>query len=176
MKWLCAVLLLSGAAHAEPSGHWFRDHALAEWMVGTGGWRTAIGVDTRAPGFDALSGGSEILLGVEIGAGVGVVTSGRVTAGSGYLEGLASLGVQLRVNDWVRLRAGAAAGQLTLDKQAAPLIGGFLAASIDLFALGGGRLATALCLRFDVDGLVADSATTLPDSSIALAIGLGLRY
>ena len=143
--------------------------------MGTGGWRTSIGVDTHAPGFDELGGGTELSLGFEVGSGFAILGSGRVIAGGGYLEGLAALVLQLRVSDRVRVRAGPSAGQISLKGDSAKLVGGFLAGSVDLFAFGGGRVATTIGLRFDVDGLVG-GGKELPDSSISLAVGVGLRY
>src|SRR4051812_29315807 len=98
MRALLLVMLSTVAAEAA-EGHWWRDHAVAEWMVGTGGWRTGIGVDVRAPGFDAVGGGTEVWLGLELGSGLGIVAGGRFLAGvrgdSGYLEGMGSLALQL---------------------------------------------------------------------------------
>jgi hypothetical protein len=163
------------AAAAVEQGHWLRDHFTGEWLVGTGGWRTSIGVDTHAPGFDELGGGTELSLGFEVGSGFAILGQGRVIAGGGYLEGTAALVLQLHVSDRVRVRAGPSAGRISLKGESAALAGGFLAGSVDLFAFGGGRVATTLGLRFDVDGLV-DAGPKLPSSSISLAIGVGLRY
>jgi hypothetical protein len=110
------------------------------------------------------------------------------------LDGAGGLGLQLRVSDWVRLRGGAAAGQLRAGIPAslrnggpseiqAITVGGWLAASVDLFALGG-HIATTISLRLDVDGLLGlpapppsgGSARVLPDQTLALALGLGFRY
>ena len=55
------------------------------------------------------------------------------------------------------------------------IVGGFVAGSIDVFPLGAGRLSTTVSLRFDVDADVG-ATTFLPDASVALALGLGVRY
>jgi hypothetical protein len=179
-----ALLLLfacaAAPAEAASGGAWLRDHALAEWSVGTGGWRTSIDADGRVPGFDAVGGGTELLAGLEVTSGLGLFASGRMIAGVRggdlYLEALGGLGVQLRVNERVRVRAGAAAGRASLADEQGTLVGGFLAGSMDLVPLGaGGRLATALSVRLDIDGLTGGRAL-LPESSLALALGLGFRY
>jgi hypothetical protein len=64
---------------------------------------------------------------------------------------------------------------VTLGEDSATLVGGLLAGSFDLFPLGGGRLATALHARLDVDGNLG-AHVRLPDTSLALAVGLGFRY
>lgn len=173
-----APVLLASLAQAQPSA-WLRDRVDVEWVVGAGGWRAAVGPDARAPGFDALAGGGEFALGLDVGAGLGVVADGRVLAGQAggahtYLEGLGALLLQIRVGR-VRLRVGPAAGQALWRGDSAILVGGLVAGSIDLFALGAGRLSTALTLRLDVDADVG-SRRYFPDSSLAFAIGLGVRY
>jgi hypothetical protein len=159
---------------------WLREHGLVEWLVGTGGWRTALGLDAASPGFDAFGGGGELLAGVELASGLGLFGSGRVIVGVRgqdlYVEGLGGLGLQLRANDRVRVRAGVAAGRATLPDDAGTLVGGFLAGSVDVLPLGaGGRLATALALRLDIDGVLGAGAR-LPERSLGLAVGVGVRY
>jgi hypothetical protein len=175
MKRALLLLLLTATAGAAERGHWLRDHFSGEWVVGAAAWRTSIGVDTNAPGFDKPAGGGDLYLGLEVGGGFSIFASGRVLAGSDYLEGLAGLGLQLRVSDRVRLKASPAAGQLTVAGASALLVGGFLAGSVDVVAFGGGRVAATIGLRFDVDGVV-NGDKTLPQASIALALGVGLRY
>jgi hypothetical protein len=185
--WVLLVpLLWSAAASADTrGGRWLRERGSFEWLIGTGGWRTSLGLDPKVPGFDALAGGGEVLLGLDIGSGVGIIASGRVLAGKQggevYIEGLAGLGIQVRVSETVRLRAGPAAGQAYLPRDRAVLVGGFLVASIDLFALGSGRLALALSARLDIDAMLAQGRSpteraVLPEQSLALAVGLGIRY
>ena len=136
------------------------------------------------PGFDALGGGTELVLGLDVYGPLGVVLTGRflggLQRGDEFLEGLGGVGLQLRLSETVRVRAGAAAGQASNKDDVAVLVGGWLAGSVDLFALGGGRLSMALSLRLDVDGLVGATKVgidkRLPDQSLALALGLGLRY
>jgi hypothetical protein len=97
-----------------------------------------------------------------------------------YVEGLAGLGAQLRVSDWVRLRAGIASGQARLDRNNQPtdevvMLGGFIVASVDLFRLARGRAAAETVLRFDVDGHLVQG-TTFPRESISLSGGAGFRF
>jgi hypothetical protein len=177
---LLPALLLPATAHAAPGAAWLRERINLEWVAGAGGWRSSLGTDVRAPGFDAFAGGGELLVGLDIGLGLGIVLTGRVLAGAvsnvtTYLEGLGGVALQLRLGARARIRAGAVAGQARWRGDAATLIGGFLAGSIDLFALGGGRLSTALTVRLDIDADVG-AQTYLPDQSLALAVGLGFRY
>jgi hypothetical protein len=177
---LALALLVPAPARAAPGGAWLRERINLEWVAGAGAWRSSLGTDVRAPGFDAFAGGGELLVGLDIGLGLGLVLTGRVLAGAvsnvtTYLEGLGGVGVQLRLGNRVRIRAGAAAGQARWHGDAATLVGGFLAGSIDLFALGGGRLSTALTVRLDIDADVG-AQTYLPDQSLAFAVGLGFRY
>ncbi|HEX6838736.1 MAG TPA: hypothetical protein VF334_19295, partial [Polyangia bacterium] len=142
--------------------------------------RSAMGAsDARSPGFDALAGGGELVLGLDVGAGLAVVGDGRVLAGEAggphtFFEGLGGLALQLRLGR-VRLRAGPAAGVAKYRGDEATLVGGFVGVSIDVFPLGPGRLSTTVSLRLDMDG-DAGAATFLPDASAALALGLGVRY
>jgi hypothetical protein len=177
---LLVTLLPAATAGAAPGAAFLRERINLEWVAGAGGWRSSLGTDVRAPGFDAFAGGGELLVGLDIGSGLGLVLSGRILAGavSGattYLEGLGGAGLQLRLGSRARIRAGAAAGQARFRGDAAALVGGFLAGSIDLFALGGGRLSTALTVRLDIDGDIG-AQTYLPDQSLAFAVGLGFRY
>jgi hypothetical protein len=175
-----ALLLLLAPALARAQAAWLRERIDAEWVVGVGGWRTSLGDDLRAPGFDAIAGGGELVLGLDIGAGLGIIGSGRVLAGKAgdstttYFEALGGVALQARLGR-ARVRVGPAAGMVTWNGDSATLVGGFLAGSIDLFALGGGRLSTTLDLRMDLDFDVG-ARTTLPSQSMALALGLGLRY
>ena len=87
---------------------------------------------------------------------------------------MCSLALQLRLGR-VRLRAGPAAGQAQWRGDRATLVGALVAGSIDLFALGGGRLSTTILVRLDIDADLG-ATTYLPDSSVALALGVGVRY
>lgn len=180
MKWLVVALLLLAPSLAQAQkAAWLRDRVDVEWVVGTGGWRTSVGMDIRAPGFDALAGGGEAVLGLDVGAGLAVVGDGRVLAGEAagghiYFEGLGGLALQLRLGR-VRLRAGPAAGEVRFRGDTAVLVGGFLGGSIDLFPLGAGRLATTVSLRLDLDEDLG-TLTYVPDASVAFGIGLGVRY
>jgi hypothetical protein len=175
-----AVVSVATPAHAQTqAGAWLRERLNTEWVVASGGWRTAVGNDVRAPGFDAVAGGGEILLGLEVGAGLAVMGDGRVLVGEAggqttYFEGLGSVALQLRLGR-VRLRAGPAAGDIRWKTDSALLAGGFLAGSVDLFPLGPGRLSTTVSVRLDFDADIG-ARTLLPDDSLALALGLGVRY
>ncbi|MCU1282811.1 MAG: hypothetical protein JWM53_6357 [bacterium] len=175
---LALSLLAPSIGHAQAA--WLRERIDVEWVVATGGWRGAVASsDARAPGFDALAGGGEFVIGLDIGAGLAIVGDGRVMAGEAggahtFFEALGSLALQLRLGR-VRLRAGPAAGQARWRGDQATLVGGFIASSIDVFPLGGGRLSTTVSLRFDVDADVG-AVTFLPEASAALALGLGVRY
>ncbi|HEX8951564.1 MAG TPA: hypothetical protein VF945_06945, partial [Polyangia bacterium] len=132
-----------------------------------------------SPGFDALAGGGELVLGLDVGAGLAVVGDARVLAGEAggahtFFEGIGSLALQLRLGR-ARLRGGPSAGQAKWRGDQATLVGGFVAASIDVFALGPGRLSTTVSVRFDLDADLG-ATTFLPDASAALALGLGVRY
>jgi hypothetical protein len=175
---------LSPPAAADTHGtRWLKERVSLEWMVGAGAWRTAFSIDSRVPGFDTVMGGGELTLGLEFYGGLGVVLSGRFLGGqrshasdSGrYLEGMGSIGLQLRISETVRLRAGAAAGQALTPDENATLVGGWIGASFDLFALGGGRLSMALSVRLDADALL-DTKKILPDQTMGLALGIGIRY
>ena len=182
---LGAALVLALVSVATPAraqtqtGAWLRERLNTEWVVASGGWRTAVGNDVRAPGFDAVAGGGEFLLGLEVGAGLALIGDGRVLVGEAggqttYFEALGSVALQLRLGR-VRLRAGPAAGDVRWRTDSAVLAGGFLAGSIDLFPLGAGRLSTTVSVRLDFDADIG-ARTLLPDDSLALALGLGLRY
>lgn len=178
---LAVALLALAPSVARAQATWLRDRLDVEWVVATGGWRSAVSpTNQRAPGFDALAGGGEFVLGLDVGAGLAVVGDGRVLAGEAggtehtYFEALGSLALQLRVGR-VRLRAGPAAGWTKWRGDEATLLGGFAAGSIDIFPLGPGRLSTTLSLRFDVDGDLG-ATTYLPQATAALALGLGVRY
>jgi hypothetical protein len=175
VRFLALAFLFCGTAGAAERGHWLRDHFTGELFVGSGGWRSSISSSDHAPGFDELAGGAELLLGLEVGSGFAIVGSGRVLAGGDYLEGLAGLGLQLHVSDRVRIRASPAAGQLSLKADKGVLVGGFVAGSIDLIPFGGGRVAATIGLRLDIDGVLG-GGLELPDSTLSLAIGVGLRY
>ena len=178
---LVVALVSVGTASADEHGaRWLKERTSFEWVTAAGGWRTSIGpsADLRAPGFDALGGGTELVVGLDAWGPLGVIVSGRflggLVAGKEFLEGEGAAGLQLRASDRVRVRAGAAVGQLRGGPDSALLAGGFVGGSIELFALGGGRLAVALTARLDVDALVGATAS-LPSSSLALTLGLGLR-
>jgi hypothetical protein len=191
MRALALVIALSSVARADTRGTtWLRERGTLEWVTAAGGWRTGLSSDQRVPGFEALAGGTELSAGIELYAGLALILNGRFLGGQArgqqFLDGAGGIGLQLRVSDWVRLRAGAAAGQIRAgvpndlrgpSEITAVTVGGWLAASIDLFVLGG-HLATSISLRLDVDALLAESSTVavLPDQSLALALGLGFRY
>jgi hypothetical protein len=177
---VAVALLALAPATASAQAAWLRDRLDVEWVVATGGWRSAVSsTDQRAPGFDALAGGGEFVLGLDVGAGLAVVGDGRVLVGEAggqttYFEALGSVALQLKLGR-VRLRAGPAVGDVRWQSDSALLAGGFVAGSIDLFPLGGGRLSTTVSVRLDFDTDIG-ARTLLPDDSMALALGLGVRY
>lgn len=153
-------------------------------LIAQAAWRTGVSSDRANPGFSILGGGSELLLGLDVVPGIGIIASGRVLAsprlGGVYVEGLASLGAQIRVSDRVRIRGGVSAGRARLDRDGQPtdyvtLIGGFLAASLDMFRFARDRAATELALRLDADGHL-DPGTTFPHESISLSLAAGIRF
>ncbi len=179
------ALTAPSVAHAQAA--WLRARLDVEWVVATGGWRSAMATsELRASGFDSLAGGGEFVLGLEVGAGLAVVGDGRVLAGTAgstesagtgshvFFEGVGSLDLQIRLGR-VRLRAGPAAGQIRWRGDQATLVGAAIATSIDVFPLGGGRLSTTILVRLDLDADVG-TTTLLPPASAALALGLGVRY
>jgi hypothetical protein len=127
---------------------------------------------------EALGAGTELLLGLDIYGPIGLVLDGRFVGGlehgEKFLEGLGGIGLQIHLSETVRLRAGPAAGPLIIGERSGLLVGGWLGPSIDLFALGG-RVSIAFSARLDVDA-VLDAPQSLPSSSLALTIGLGIRY
>jgi len=179
----CAASATSARA-AEPRRPFIIDRGSVEVVLGVGGWRSGVSTEETNPGFSILGGGSEVVLGIDIVPGIGIIVSGRVLAAphsSGvYVEGLAGVGAQIRVSEWVRIRAGVASGQARLDRSGKPvdtavMLGGFVVASVDLFRLTRGRAATEAMIRFDVDGhLVA--GTSFPRESVALSGGVGFRF
>jgi hypothetical protein len=176
---LVALVLLSGVARAETRGaRWVRDRLNADWLAAVGGWRTSLGVDLRAPGYQALGGGTEAAIGLDFFGPLGFVLDGRFLGGLGngvkYLEGLGGVAFQLHLSETVKLRLGPAAGTLVAGDLSGVLVGGWLSAVIDLFAIGG-HVSIVFSARLDVDA-VLDAPQSLPDSSLALAIGLGIRY
>ena len=185
---VAAALIVLGsvarAVAAEPHRPFILDRGSIEVLLAQGAWRSGLSADEANPGFSVLGGGSELVLGLDVVPGIGIIVSGRVLATRRlegvYLEGLASLGVQVRVTDWVRLRGGIAAGRVRLDRNGIPtdyatLVGGFLAASVDLFRFARDRAATELALRFDADGHL-DPGTTFPRESVSLSLAAGIRF
>ncbi len=179
VAWMVMVLFSSGTASAAgTTASWLRDHLVADWLVAVGGWRTGIGADVRAPSFDVLAGGGTLTLGVEIGHSIGVMTEGRVLAGEhaggSYYEGQAGVGFYARIGSRVRLGVGPAAGAMHAPGQSATIVGGFILGGFDLFDLRG-RLAVILGFQLDVDAMV-NASKEIPESTLALTGGLGLRY
>lgn len=167
-----------------PSRPWIIDHASIEWLLAQGGWRSGLSNKENNPGFSVLGAGGELLFGIDVFPGLSVIADGRVMAGprlgGAYLEGLGGVGLQLRVTDWVRIRGGAAAGQASLLRSNfvtdhAVLVGGWIAASVDLFRLLHDRAAAVISLRLDADGHV-DPGATFSQESIELTLAVGFRF
>jgi hypothetical protein len=180
------LLLLACAAPAgaadSPALRFFRERTTFEWLIGAGGWRSSMDPQRPAPGFDVFGGGGEVIFGLDFYGSFGVVASGRFLAGVErsaedqiYWEGTGSFGFQFRASERVRLRLGGAAGELRQGLERGVLGGGFVAGSIGLFGGSAGTLAMVLTARLDLDALVSTSQR-LPDSTMGLALGLGLRY
>lgn len=179
---LLVLGLLPRTARAAPA-NWFRSHAFFEITAGPA-WRVAINQDERTPGFQAITVGGELLFGLDLGAGFGIVGVGRGrwgrAAGHDYVESTGSLGAQLRLGERARIRLGADAGEAWLlgvgpgVNQTAALIGGWLQASLDMLTFGG-RGALCFSFRLDVGGVV-DGAPNFPSSSLGLAAGVGGIY
>jgi hypothetical protein len=175
---VAGLLLVGSLAHAQRVA-WLRERIDVEWVVAAGGLRAAVASDPRSPGFNAVAGGGELVLGFDVGSGLAIVGSGRILAGEAggpatFFEALGGVALQLRVGR-VRLRAGPAAGQARWRGDTSTLVGGFIASSVDVIPLGGGRLSTTISLRLDLDVELGDNVY-LPDASMALALGLGVRY
>lgn len=156
-------------------------------MNGGPGWRVSFGQDARAPGFEAVTGGADVLQGLEVNHAVAIVIGARIRSGTvgrgpavasdSYLELAGDLGAQFRLGERARVRAGLDAGRAWLDgtRLGATLVGGWIALGLDLFAFARGRAATALTVRFDVGGF-PDGNERFPGATIALCGGLGGRY
>lgn len=181
-------------------GRWLLDHLITD-MALTGAWRASFADDARA-GFLAQTVGAELSLGLEFGDGYAVVGGARALAGTSnttsspesraiYLETLGHLGFQFRVTSLLRLGVGASSGLLrrwpqlvaasgersTGEAQDAVLVGGYLRAAVDFLPRPSAVVlrALSLFLRMDVNGAVADPTDSLPHTSLALSLGLGLR-
>jgi hypothetical protein len=154
---------------------------LSAEVTGGPGWRVAAGQDPRAPGFNAVTGGADALLGIALGNIAGLVVGGRVRGGSegddSYLEVTGDLGAQLHIGDRVRARVGGNAGRAWIRGSAisAPLVGGWTALSFDLVSLANGRVAVALSVRLDV-GAFPGGGERFPEATVQLCGGLGGRY
>ncbi len=158
---------------------WLRDRFLAEWQLGTGGWRTSILSTGDAPGFEAFAGGTEISLGFDLRPGVGIVGNGRALigrhAGQLYLDCKGGLAVQVQANQRVRIRAGVTGGELRDGSVRAISYGGFVAVGVDMVQFRDGRSAMIFAARLDVDGHTG-APPSVPGATLALAVGLGVRY
>lgn len=193
MRASCASLVLLGLvaatsaqaaeqATAKPESNaivWLREHFVGEWQVGTGGWRTAIVSTGDAPGFETLAGGGEMSLGFEVRPGLALVGNGRFLvgrhAGQLYMDGKGGLAVQLQANQRVRVRIGLTGGQLRDGPIRGVSYGGFVAIGVDLVQFRDGRSAMIFAARLDIDGHTG-SPPSIPEATLALAVGLGLRY
>ncbi len=170
-----AIALLPATAAAD------RLLGLTAELTGGAGWRTSLGADARAPGFDAITGGVDALVGLEFGGSAAVIVGGRLhggtSGGARYLEAAGDLGAQLRLGERVRLRAGFSGGEGWIPSHAssATMLGGWLAVSIDVLQLAAGNMALTFMARLDVGGFLGAG----PDFAIgtmALCGGFGLRY
>jgi hypothetical protein len=171
---LAVALAAAGPARAV-------DVRVSAEVTGGPGWRVAAGQDPRAPGFNALTGGADALVGIAIGNVAGIVVGGRIRAGTegddSYLEATGDLGGQVHIGDRVRARLGANAGRAWIQGTAIPawMVGGWTALSFDLVTLAAGRAAIALALRLDV-GAFPGAGQRFPTATFELSGGLGGRY
>ena len=174
---LLAVTLAAPRGEAAPPS-WLAQHGLLEGSIDAG-WRVAFGNDARNPGFSAVTLGGELLVGLSVGAGFGVLVGGhgRVgsTDGGSYDELAGSLGAVLQVAERVRLLLGGDVGRAWLDMPARSSLfaGGWLASTIDVLSLGRGALQ--LCIRLDLVNFI-DNIPALPLVSVSFGGGIGARY
>ena len=188
---LGAVRPAAAAETVASAARYLGDH-LAFDVAGVGTWRAAW-TDDRNPGFHLGGGGGEINLGLEFESGLGFLLGGRALflSHAGRDESLHGMYVdasghamgQLRLTDWVRIGLGVSAGRLWrccgAEEDAdlsATLVGGFLRLGIDILPRNALPRALGLWMRFGIDGTTGTSPTTrLPQSSMNIALGLGLR-
>lgn len=182
---------VDAAGVASSAARYLGDH-LAFDVSAVGTWRAAW-TDDRNPGFHLAAGGGEINIGLEFESGLGFLVGGRALFLSHvgrdenlfglYIDATGHAMAQLRLTDWVRVGAGASAGRLwrccgeaeSADLSAI-LVGGFLRLGIDILPRNALPRALGLWMRFGVDGSAGTPPTSrLPQSSMSLALGLGLR-
>ncbi|MSP63512.1 MAG: hypothetical protein EXR72_24845 [Myxococcales bacterium] len=172
-----ACLLIAGLAARAGAE---RTYGVLAEVTGGPGWRTSIGQDAQAPGFDAITGGADVLLGLDVGGSVGILLGGRIrggtVSGASYLEAAGDIGAQIRVGERVRLRAGFDAGRAFIDwRKRALVVGGWTSLGFDLLTYAGGRVAMSLTIRLDI-GAFPGAAAPFPSGTLALCAGLGWRY
>jgi hypothetical protein len=191
---LVLVLLGPVGRVAAAPAQWIQDHLVVDASV-VAGWRSGW-QDVERSGFQALLGGGELNVGLGFSGGLyGVLAGVRVLAGSSpsadlgypsllYLETTGQLGAQVRVAEWVRLQGGISLGQAWrgLGEEADPargvllVCGGFLRMGVDWWPRDAQFLrALSLWLRLDLDGHPAAAAASFPSTTVALALGLGIR-
>lgn len=185
------ILATPQPAQAAGAGRYIADH-LAFDIAGVGSWRAAW-TDDRNPGFHLAGGGPELNVGLEFDNGFGFLLGGRALFLSHvgddasmtgmYLDASGHATAQLRLTDWIRIGIGASGGRLWRccgDAEdadlSALLFGGFLRLGIDILPRNALPRALGLWMRIGIDGTTGASATTrLPQSSMNIALGLGLR-
>lgn len=188
---LCLGLAMPGHANAAGAGRFIADH-LAFDIAGAASWRAAW-TDDRNPGFHLAGGGPELNVGLEFDNGIGFLIGGRalflshvggdVSMTGLYIDASGHLMGQIRVTDWIRIGLGASGGRLWRccnDAEdadlSALLFGGFLRLGIDVLPRNALPRALGLWMRVGIDGTAGAPLTTrLPQSSMNIAVGLGLR-
>lgn len=188
---LCLGLAGPSPAAAAGAGRFIADH-LAFDIAGVGSWRAAW-TDDRNPGFHLAGGGPEINVGLEFDNGFGFLLGGRALFLSHvgddqsltgmYIDASGHAMAQVRVTDWIRIGLGASGGRLWRccseaedANLSALLFGGFLRLGIDILPRNALPRALGLWMRVGIDGTAAAPPTTrLPQSSMNIALGLGMR-
>lgn len=184
-----------GRAAAAPA-QWIQDHLVLDASL-VAGWRSGW-QDVERSGFQALVGGGELNVGLGFSGGFyGILAGARVLAGTSpsadlgypslpYLEATGQLGAQVRVAEWVRLQGGVSLGRAWRglgEEGPSPagdalllVCGGFLRMGVDWWPRDAQFLrALSLWLRLDLDGHPAASVASFPSTTLALALGLGIR-
>lgn len=185
------VAMGSGSAVAGDASRYLAEHVAFD-VSGVMTWRAAW-ADDRSPGFQALGGGGEVLLGLELDNSFGVLLGGRVlslshvtpTAPSSgtFLEGSGEVLGTFRLSNLVRIGLGGQVGRFwrccgedAATDLSAIVYGGFVRIGLDVLPIQSLPRALVLHLRLGLDGMHPVSATTqLPNRSLSLALGFGLR-
>ncbi len=185
-----AALLAGPAARAQQKEPPPPSNFRLEATLG-GGWRTSIDANDRNPSFEAgglqlevaigpMWGGLSLLGGVRARVGA-VAGASDFQSGAGaapfvsYAEVSANAGLQVALDDKIRVRVGPDAGYLFVLDHRAPVLGGFLAITFDTVSWKDDRIALILVLRADLQAVLTDDVR-LPRNSTSFGAGVGVRY